>query len=72
MYFCFDQIKTKMCDKASYESFFAAQKVINAFAKKGRSYSANRRRLSNKKPKRAYRCPYCGEIHLTSLAKKRD
>ena len=55
-----------MCEKISYESFFEAEKRLSRF-KKGRSYTG--RRKATKKPKRAYKCKFCGLYHLTSQKK---
>lgn len=54
------------CGKTTFETFDAAQKVINSFASKGRAYGKSKRRFATKKPKRVYKCPDCGKYHLTS------
>jgi len=56
-----------MCEKISYNTFFEAQSVINHA--KGIGRRKNRHRASYI-PKRAYKCPDCGKIHLTSKKKK--
>jgi hypothetical protein len=54
------------CGKTSFDTFEQAQKVVNSFSKKGRAYGKSQRRMATKKPKRVYKCPYCGNYHLTS------
>ena len=58
------------CEKLSFDSFEEAQKVINK-AKRMRVFQNGKRvkKRSSYKPQRAYKCPKCGKIHLTSLKK---
>lgn len=56
-----------MCEKLSFDSFFEAQKVVNKAMSYGRAINRHR---SNKKPKRCYKCPDCGKVHLTSKKKQ--
>jgi len=51
------------CEKIPYNTYFEAQTVINQANSQGRRIL---RHLNRKKPKRAYKCPYCGKYHLTS------
>jgi hypothetical protein len=59
-----------ICEKVKYDSFFDAENAISGF-KSGRAYGKSRRRLSTKKPKRAYKCEVCGKYHITSQKNKR-
>lgn len=52
------------CGKKSYPSFRAAQEVINLARK--RHWGSHRSRGTSK-PTRSYKCPACGQYHLTSL-----
>ena len=56
-----------MCDKLSFDSFFEAQKVVNNAMSIGRRQNRHR---ATKAPKRVYRCPECGKVHLTSKKKQ--
>jgi hypothetical protein len=55
-----------MCEKLSFTTFFEAQKVVNIATNIGRRQNRHR---ATKIPKRAYRCPECGNYHLTSKKK---
>ena len=59
-----------MCEKVTYKTFYEALRVVQGF-RKGRKYGKSKRRLSTKKPKRAYKCERCGKYHITSQKKKR-
>ena len=63
--------KKKMndCGKVTFDSFFDAKKVLNRLGNIGRAYGKTKRRLATKKPKRVYKCPFCGKYHLTSQKK---
>lgn len=61
---------TTQCEKLSFETFSEAQKVINKAGKIGRSCKGARKRAT-KKPKRVYKCQYCGMYHLTSQKSKK-
>lgn len=52
-----------MCEKIGYNTYAEAKKVVNNAQKIGR---VKHRNLSNKRPKRVYKCPLCGLYHLTS------
>jgi len=60
-----------MFEKIKYESFYEAKKVLNAASKIGRVYGKSKRRLTTYKPKRVYRCQFCGYYHLTSKLKNK-
>ncbi len=57
------------CEKVTYDSFNEALSTIHR-SKKGRVYGKSRRRLTTKRPKRAYKCEVCGKYHITSQKKK--
>ena len=60
------------CKKTPYDSFFAAQKVIN-WARRFHRYSKlNHTRTPRNIPKRVYKCEICGEYHITSKRNKQD
>lgn len=55
-----------MCEKKTFDSFDEAQKFLSTF-KSGRT---KHRKSATKKPKRAYKCEFCGFYHVTSMKKK--
>jgi hypothetical protein len=57
------------CEKRGYPSFRLAQEVINK-AKHPRGTFKKFRQRKDKIPLRSYRCPECGQWHLTSHKEK--
>lgn len=58
------------CEKITFETFAEAQSTVNKANSFGRVKGPSKRRLAQKRPKRAYKCDHCNKYHLTSKKSK--
>jgi hypothetical protein len=57
------------CCKVTLDKILTLKKVLNRFWNIGRVFGKTKRRPATKKPKRVFKCPDCGNYHLTSQLK---